>query len=228
MKPVSLPEKIVWSELSEDQRNDLLKWARNEFADLSRADLSGADLSGANLRGADLSRANLFDANLYGANLSRANLRGADLSRANLFDANLYGANLSGANLSGANLYGAKNAEGAEAITNILPAGTLIGYKKAKSNGNDVLLTIEIPVTAKRSNSTGRKCRAEYAILKAVEGIGWEYDGSPVHSTYNENFVYPAIGERITPDGWDENRWEECSQGIHFFITRYEAENYRG
>lgn len=26
---------------------------------------------------------------------------------------------------------------------------------------------------------------------------------------------------------FDKNRWDECSEGIHFFITRDEAVNYR-
>ncbi len=195
-------------------------------ADLSRADLSGADLRGADLREADLSRADLREADLSRADLSGADLSGADLSGANLRGANLRGADLSGADLRGANLRGAKNAEYAEAIISILPSGTLIVYKQARSNGRKVLLTLEIPAEAKRSNATGRKCRAEYAILRDIEGIGWEYDGKPVESIYSEKFIYPAIGERITPDKWDDNRWAECSSGIHFFITRYEAEHH--
>jgi hypothetical protein len=78
-KPISLPEKIVWSELSGAQKADLLRWAKNCYADLSGANLSGADLSGA-----DLSRADLSGADLSGADLSRADLSRADLSRANL------------------------------------------------------------------------------------------------------------------------------------------------
>jgi len=33
-------------------------------------------------------------------------------------------------------------------------------------------------------------------------------------------------GEIVRPDAWDDNRWDECSNGIHFFITKLEAENY--
>ena len=235
-------------------QNDLdlhAKWLRNEHdgvrlvtntgrielvcslfrANLSSADLSSADLSAANLSCANLSGAALSGADLSGADLFRANLSGADLSDANLFranlsDANLSGANLFRANLSGANLFCAKNAELAEAITSILPAGTLTVYKKAKCRSLNVLLTLEIPAEAKRSNASGRKCRAEYAILRAIEGIGFEYTDGQITSTYDSGFVYPAIGESITPNGWDDNRWNECSKGIHFFITRYEAEHY--
>ena len=151
----------------------------------------------------------------------------ANLSRANLSWANLSGANLSGADLSGADLSGAKEVPPyVFAVTNILPAGNLIVYKKANCGTREVILTLEIPAAAKRSNATGRKCRAEYAILLCVDGIGWEYDGSPVTSKYDRAFVYPAIGETITPDGFDDDCWNECSTGVHFFITRYEAENY--
>ena len=156
---------------------------------------------------ADLSRADLREANLREADLSRANLREADLSRANLREAK-------------------EVPPYVFAVTNILPAGNLIVYKKANCGTREVILTLEIPAAAKRSNATGRKCRAEYAILLCVDGIGWEYDGSPVTSKYDRAFVYPAIGETITPDGFDDDCWNECSTGVHFFITRYEAETY--
>jgi uncharacterized protein YjbI with pentapeptide repeats len=108
-RPANLPATIVWSELDAAQRQALLKWVHDEFANLSGANLSGANLSGdnlsgANLSGANLSGANLRDDNLSDANLSGANLRDADLSGANLSGADLSGANLRDADLSGANL----------------------------------------------------------------------------------------------------------------------------
>ena len=39
------------------------------------------------------------------------------------------------------------------------------------------------------------------------------------------NFVYRG-GESVRVDDFDEERWNECSTGIHFFITRDEAVNY--
>jgi hypothetical protein len=35
-----------------------------------------------------------------------------------------------------------------------------------------------------------------------------------------------TVGETVTADEWDEDRWNECSHGIHFFITRDEAVMY--
>ena len=203
-------------------------------ADLSGANLSGADLSGANLYGANLSGADLYGANLYGANLSGANLSGAnlsgadlsgaDLSGANLSGANLsradlYGANLSGADLSGANLYGvnlsgAKNTELVLAQTSIVPEeGAFVGYKKLR---HGVIAKLVIPHDAKRLNAVGsRKCRAEKVFVLDGEGFS-QYD----------NTVKYAPKTWVIPDSFDDDRRVECSNGIHFFITRIEAEMY--
>ena len=204
-------------------------------ANLSSADLSGADLYHANLLGASLSRADLSRANLSSADLSGADLSRADLSRANLsstylFGVCLYGANLSGANLSsanlsgvclyGANLSGAKNAEQAWAQTYIVPEGSIIGWKKARiKTGGFCIVKLRIPEDAKRSNATGRKCRAEFADVLEVIGADVGI------SDKDNNFEYRG-GSRVISDSFDENRWDECSHGIHFFITRTEAENY--
>ena len=143
------------------------------------------------------------------ADLSRANLSGADLS-----GANLSGANLSGANLYGANLYGAKNAELIITRTRILPEGEIIGWKKCVGG---VICKLRIPSDAKRSNAFGRKCRAEF--VDVLEVIGAD-TGISLHNGTTE---YRA-GKRVTPDKWDDNWQEECSSGIHFYITREEAE----
>ncbi len=182
-----------------------------EKAVASRANLSRADLSRADLSGADLSRADLYGADLSGADLSGADLSGANLSRADLSRADLYGAKLYGANLSGA-----KNAELGIAQTRILPDGDLIGWKKCKGG---VIVKLAIPAAAKRSHAFGRKCRAEFADVLEVIGAS-----SGVSS--HDNKTEYRVGCRVAADRFDENWQEECSGGIHFFITRIEAENY--
>ena len=161
------------------------------------------------LAGADLREANLREANLSGANLIEANLRRADLIGANLIGANLIGANLSGASLSRADL---QDVKGLAAFC-ILPAGELTVYKKL-SNGS--IATLYIPREAKRVNAySSRKCRAEYAYV--LEGEGKD--------TYSGTTSY-AKGTLITPDKYDPDPRVECSHGVHFWITRTEAEEY--
>ena len=166
-------------------------------------------------------RANLRSADLSSADLSFANLSSADLSFANLSFADLSFADLRFANLRSADLRFAKNSELAIAMTRILPEGEIIGYKKC-ADGKIVKLLI--PKEAKRSHAFGRKCRAEYAeVLEITKG---SRKLKTAKSTYDDTFVYKA-GETVKPTKkFSENWVDECDSGIHFFITKIEAENY--
>jgi hypothetical protein len=125
------------------------------------------------------------------------------------------------ADLQGANLRDAKNIpDYVNATTIITPEGDLIGWKKLSG---DKIAKIFIPKEAKRSNATGRKCRAEFAdVLEIWEGDEQVKTG---YASYNSGFIY-EVGKGVTPDSFDDDRWNECSNGIHFFLTRYEAEHY--
>ena len=185
-------------------------------ANLSGADLSGADLSGADLSAADLSGAYLSGAYLSGAYLSGANLSGPDLSGADLSGADLRSANLSGADLSGADLSRAKNADLAFAQTSIVPEGSLIVWKKCM---NRVIVKLRVPEEAKRSNASGRNCRFEFVDVL-------ELFGADVGISQHDQKTEYRVGQRVTCDKWDADRWNECSGGIHAFLTRIEAENF--
>ena len=196
-------------------------------ANLSDADLRGADLSCANLRGADLSGANLRGADLSGANLSCANLSNANLRGANLRGADLSGANLSCANLSNANLSGASMDQMIWDIHTVFyplqcpDSGSYIGYKKASG----LVVELEIPADARRSSATSRKCRASKAKVLSITDINGNPAGGQVKSNYDPDFVY-TIGETVEVSDFDDDRWNECSTGIHHFITRAEAVIY--
>ena len=171
-------------------------------ADLYGADLYGANLYGANLREADLRGANLYGANLYGANLREADLRGA---------------NLRGANLSGAILYGAKGTYMACPTD-----GSFIGWKKASG----YIVKLQIPEDARRSSAGGEKCRCDKAFVIEIQNIdGANADIETVCSDHDENFVY-AVGATVEVPDFDDDRWNECAPGIHFFIDRRAAMEY--
>jgi hypothetical protein len=209
-------------------------------ADLCEANLCEANLRGANLRGANLRGANLRAANLYGADLRAANLRGAnlyaaylrgaelceaDLRGANLREAKLRAANLRGANLRGANLYAADTDERTRFPDySICPEeGVFVGWKQCRDKR---IVKLRIPECARRTSSlVGRKCRAEFATTLAI----WDRDGNHADEawSYHERGFFYRVGDVVKADVYDPSPLVECSGGIHFFITRKEAEEYR-
>ena len=46
-----------------------------------------------------------------------------------------------------------------------------------------------------------------------------------VSSDYNNRFIY-TIGEIVEVTNFDEDRWNECSTGIHFFLNKEIAKQY--
>lgn len=93
--------------------------------------------------------------------------------------------------------------------------GSFIGYKKADNK----IVVLEICEDSKRSSSTSRKCRCSKAKVLKIEDLnGNVLDISLVHSDYDKSFVY-QVGEIVEVKDFDEIRWNECSTGIHFFIT---------
>ena len=166
-------------------------------------------------------RAYLYNADLYNADLRYANLSDADLSNADLSDADLSNANLSNANLSNADLSDAKNVNYPLSCPE---EGAFIGYKKA----GGYIVKIKISEDAKRSSSTGRKCRCSKAEVMSITNLDGSDSGkTEVCSDYDNNFVY-RVGTVIKVDDFCDNRWQECAPGIHFFITRKEAVDYTG
>ena len=168
-------------------------------------------------------KANLREADLRGADLYEADLRGANLRGANLYGANLYGANLRGADLRGANLYGAKHVP---FIPMACPdTGSFIGWKK--DGTGELIIKLLIQEDAKRLSANGRKCRCDKAQVLAIENLdGTHSDKVETYSANDRSFIY-KVGEMVTPkEAFCEDRWQECSSGIHFFINRQEAVEY--
>jgi len=168
------------------------------YADLSDADLSGADLSDADLSGANLRRADLSGANLSGANLRRADLSGADLSDAD------------------------HNESTGFFLSQCPSEGSFIAWKKT----DNLIVKIQITEDAKRSSATTLKCRCSKALVLSIENKdGSLADRKSVASDHSGSFIY-TVGETVEVPEFDENRWNECSSGIHFFISREMAVKY--
>lgn len=192
-------------------------------ANLTGANLSKAILRQADLRGASLFGARLFCADLRGADLDCADLRNADLSYADLRVANLRGADLCSANLTGTKLDDVEYSHKTGFFALQCPEeGSFIGYKIARGH----IIKLEILADAKRSSATTRKCRCSSAKVLSITTLDGQDDGTrSISSNYDEDFVY-RVGEIVRVDNFDNNRWRECSTGIHFFMTRDEAVRY--
>ena len=208
------------------------KWLNNELggirADLREAALYGLNLCGVNLYGADLIMADLRVAYLIKADLREATLRGANLSGADLRETSLREANLSGANLYEADLRLAKNIPSYACRLVCPEEGSFIGFKKAHTASPDfreAMVKLLITEDAKRSSATTRKCRCDKAKVISITSLDGKENFTTVYSYYDRIFQY-TVGQTVIVDDFDEDRWNECSTGVHFFITREEAIDY--
>ena len=98
----------------------------------------------------------------------------------------------------------------------IVPSeGSFIAWKKTTKG----VIKISIPASAKRTSSLiGRKCRAEYVKVISGPGCGG-FSPTKGNSIYNK-------GEVIYADKFDPDIRTECTNGIHFFMTKEEAEQW--
>ena len=99
--------------------------------------------------------------------------------------------------------------------------GAFIGYKKCRGGR---IVQLEVPEGAKRSSAYGRKCRCSRAKVLNV----WTAGGGEAEyaiSVHDSGFVYWK-GKTVEVSDFDDNRFNECSSGIHLFMTRKEAEDY--
>lgn len=122
--------------------------------------------------------------------------------------------------------------------------GSFYGYKKAwacanfsdKGEYGEAIVTLKIPKNALRTNGFDRKCRCDRAIVVGITAMKLKKGAnhnryvatkniSMARSDHDPNFYY-CIGQEVKVRHFNKNRWETCSRGIHFFLTREEAERY--
>ena len=132
--------------------------------------------------------------------------------------------------------------------------GSFIGYKivvkdkysrrhpiiQPNSINRLCLLKLEIPEDAERLSpilsGSLPKCRCDkvkvlqaydvqkYLITKDLRKCRIK-DQKIFYSYYNRDFEY-SVGETISVDNFDDDRWKTCSTGIHFFRKKEDAMRY--
>ena len=92
-------------------------------------------------------------------------------------------------------------------------------YKKLSSG---FIAELEIPADAMRSSATSRKCRASKAYVVSITDVDGNHPVSKASSKRDPSFIY-EVGKMVEVLDFDLDRWNECSTGIHHYITRAEA-----
>ena len=126
--------------------------------------------------------------------------------------ADLQVANLSHADLNGADLSGTYLDEKEQCRKGVILKKPMMGYKKLADGS---ICVLSIPKGAIVFSINGSKCRTNKA--KVLEGGGVSY--------YDNEFTYEK-GKSYEIEGFDLAYNEECSTGIHFFMSFEEARDY--
>lgn len=218
--------------------NEDLSHIRIKDTDFSASNFTNCNLSNSYFRNCNFEYRYFTDCDLsnsyfYRCNCDDASFNNCNLTNANLTDTSLISASFSYSDLQDTSLsphlmfdsylVNAKN------ISNSLAAKLLVcpetgcfrGYKQLRDN---CIALLEIPASAKRSSATTRKCRASKAKVLKI----WDADGNLIQSQcsrWDYKFIY-EVGKTVEVKDFDENRWNECSTGIHFFMTKQEAIDY--
>ena len=114
-------------------------------------------------------------------------------------------------------------------------SGEFVGYKKCWYLDNekdayiDCVVKLLVPFDAKRSSAFSNKCRCSKVKVLGI----FDLDGNELKDVfsvfspyeYDGKFIY-TVGEEVYPDSFDEDRFNECSHGIHLFTSFDEARDY--
>lgn len=162
--------------------------------------------------------------NLKYSDLKKANLEGINLKEINLKGANISNTNLNCANLNGANLENIKYSIYTTFLSLQCPSeGSFMGWKRI----DKYIIKLKIPEDSERSSSTNIICRCSKAEVLEIQNMDGSIaaDITEICSSHDKTFIY-KVGETVEVKGFDKNRWNKFSNGIHFFIDRNMAVVY--
>lgn len=140
------------------------------------------------------------------------------------------------------NCYFAPNCENIPDLPLACPStGSFTAYKKVnvlynrcprtKNNiGSYAIAVLQIPASAKRSSANGNKCRCDKAKVIRFETIEGKKISNPeiyIFTSIHDLYFDYEVGKTVKPTSeFCEDRWNECSSGIHFFMNREDAVLY--
>lgn len=113
-----------------------------------------------------------------------------------------------------------------------LAGKTITVYKKAffrspscRPRGQHAIITLRIAHNTQRMQPKNYKCRAASAKVIEIRSMASGRKLSKAYSFHRNEFIYRP-GETVRPILPYDPRHKECASGIHFFLTKQEAEAY--
>lgn len=201
------------------------------------SDITGTDIAAYNLYIADSKISNVYITNTKLCDIfvdDPSSIKNCDFSKANFHDLRITSA-VDIENVS------------YPFIRNICGEGDIIGWKKAYIyedspyyNDNEKYIIVQrpkecivkllIPSDAKRLSSINGKCRCDKAKVLELYNLSSDVpldDECTAKSIFLLKKIAYKKNEFVYANAFDDNPMRECSMGIHFFMTREEAEKYR-
>ncbi|MQS89904.1 pentapeptide repeat-containing protein [Companilactobacillus mishanensis] len=199
--------------VAQDLSNRDFTETRFEDVDFSNANLDGIKLTNALFENCNFSNASLKNASLVSADLRGCNLKNADISGADLFHSMLENADLTGI---------ISDEKTKHFRMHCPEKGAFLGYKKCF---NFKIVKLLIPADARRTSATANSCRCDKAKVMTIDDMYTHEPYDEAISYVDPNFIYRQ-GHWIEANNFNPNRWVDSTGGIHYWMTREEAEGY--
>lgn len=201
---------------------DLTGW-KLENIDFMLSSFQEVILNDADFHGSSVENV-LFDGcPMYGADFRGARMVTASFRYCDMRSCDIRGADLFGAVLEFARLDGIVSDESTKWFRLYCPEkGAFLAYKKCV---NDRLVQLLVPADAKRTSATRPSCRCSKAKVLTIKSFDFRENYDEAWSLVDENFVYRK-GEWVEVKDFNEDRWQDSTTGIHFWLTREEAMAY--
>lgn len=185
------------------------------FAVFKETDVIFTCFNKANLYEANFSEARLYNTDFVGANLCGVDFDGTHFTGINFFKSKIYNANFNNCNFGYCTTIEYADGKLTEYRRGKILTEDIIGYKKCQ---DDVIVTLKIPRGAIVFSINGTKCRTNKAKVIAIDGA------KKAISHFNKMSYYE--GDEFTIYDFNCTYNDQCGEGIHFFMTREEAERY--
>jgi hypothetical protein len=196
------------------------RYSNFRSSDFSSSDFSSSDFSYSNFRSSDFRYSDFRYSDFRYSNFRYSNFRSSDFSSSDFSSSDFRYSNFRYSNFNSTHIN-----ENTIGLTLACPEeGSFIAYKKASG----YIVKIRVLEHSLRSSATTLKCRASDVEVLKIENIDKTIPCSltEVKTSYRDSSLVYKVGERIHIADFDTNRWNECSTGIHFFMSRKLAECY--